>query len=162
MALGYFSAWRQERMSNWRPLGEFASTKRISLPEGVGALRARVVSNSVYFMTNYLMVAVAFSLLTLLLAPRLAFLLSLPGILYFYLFVWKKDAEWTWPMVGEVTPKIKLAMVGVLLGLVFLFAASDFIWVIGATCVIVVAHCVFYKSKEEHEQDTMFDDPLPV
>lgn len=155
------SSFKQERMSNWRPISEFASTRRIGMPSTVTQWKNRVMSNAVYFMTNYIMVGLAFCVLTLLLAPRLAFLISLPILLWVYLFIWKRDAEWVLPVLGRpVGDREKLIAVGVLGGLVFLYAASDLIWIVGATCVVVVSHGVFYKSREEHEQDTMFEDVL--
>ena len=146
-------------MANWRPLSEFASTRRLGVPSTVGQWKDRVISNAVYFLTNYLVVALAFCVLTLLLWPRLAFLISLPLMLYAYLFIWKRDAEWVLPVVGRsVGDREKLIVVGVVASLVFLYAASDLIWIVGATCVVVVSHCVFYKSREEHEQDTLFEE----
>lgn len=40
------------------------------------------------------------------------------------------------------------------------YAASDLIWIFGATVAVVTLHALLYKSREEHETDTMFEDPV--
>ncbi len=42
----------------------------------------------------------------------------------------------------------------------FRYAASDLIWIFGATVAVVTSHALLYKSREEHETDTLFDDPV--
>ncbi len=145
-------------MQSWRPLSEFASTNRIGMPAGVVALKQRVFSNVPYFLTNYLMVACVFGILTLLLAPLLALLISMPIFLYAYLFVWKRDSTWTLPVLGTpVGEREKYIAVGLVFAVVFLYSASHLIWLIGVTFIVVSAHAIFYKSREEHETDTLFD-----
>merc|ERR1711991_94364 len=145
VAMSYFSTWRRERMANWRPFSEFADSRRVAMPEGVSGLKSRVMSNLPYFFTNYIMVAVGFCLLTLLLAPRLAVLISLPALLYAYLFVWKRDAEWVLPVVGRpVGDREKLIAVGVVFLLVFLYAASELVWIVGVTMILVTSHAILY------------------
>ncbi len=152
------SSWKNDRMQSWRPLSEFANTKRLATPSGVVGLKQRVFSNVPYFLTNYLMVAMLFGVLTLLLRPLLAVLVSLPIVLYAYLFVWKRDSAWTLPVLGSaVGEREKYVAVGVVFALVFLYAASDLIWVFGITFIVVIAHAVMYKSREEHETDTLFE-----
>jgi hypothetical protein len=158
LARSYVSSWKNDRMQSWRPLSEFASTQRVGLPQGAVALKQRVFSNVPYFLTNYLMVALVFGVLTLLLPPLLAVLVSLPIVLYAYLFVWKRDAAWTLPVVGAaVGEREKYVAVGLVFALVFLYAASDLIWVFGITVIVVATHAVVYKSREEHETDTLFE-----
>lgn len=160
MALSYVSQWRQERMQSWRSFAEFANSRRLGMPAGgVIALKQRVFSNATYFLTNYLVVAVAFGVLTLLLRPLLAMLISMPLVLYAYLFVYHRETSMTLPGLGTpVGDREKWIAVSVVFGLVFLYAASDLVWIVGATACVVAVHAVFYKSREEHETDTLFQD----
>lgn len=158
--LSYLSSWRKDRMSNWRSFGEFLNSRRVGLPPGVMGAKRRVFSNVPYFLTNYLMVALALGVLTLLLAPLLAILISLPVVCYWYLFIWRRDAEWTVPVLNRpVGDRERWIPVGVVFALVFLYAASDLIWLLGTTFIFVGLHAVLYKSPEEYETETLFEDP---
>lgn len=146
-------------MSNWRGFGEFANSKRVSVPSGVTGLKQRVFSNVPYFLTNYLLVAALFGMLTLFLSPVLAILLSLPVLLYWYLFIWKREAEILIPIISRpVGDREKWIAVGILFSLVFLLAASHLIWLLGITLMCVGLHAVLYKSKEEWETENLFED----
>jgi hypothetical protein len=74
-----------------------------------------------YFFTNYFFVAAVFGFFTLLLRPLLALLISMPAVLYAYLFIWRKDSSWKLPVVGtEVGEREKWIAVGIVFVLVFL------------------------------------------
>lgn len=139
-----------------------------------------MTKNIPFFLTNYLMVFVLFTLLTLLTAPLMAILVSLPMLCYWYLFSWRADAEIKVPVLGypgrmggggggslaltllSVGDREKYVAVGVVAVLVFLLAASDLIWLVGVTAVFVGAHSVFYASQDEWELATAFDSDMPV
>lgn len=106
-------------LQSWRPFGEFLNSKRVSMPSGVGyvsvalvcsvltrqlllcsGVKDRIFKNVPYFLTNYLMVLVVLTLLTLLMAPMMAVLISMPLLVYWYLFVWRADLQYTVPVIG--------------------------------------------------------------
>ncbi len=61
------------------------------------------------------------------------------------------------PFKIPVGDREKYAAVGVVAALVFLFAASDLIWLVGLTVVFVGVHSVFYATQDEWEIATAFD-----
>jgi hypothetical protein len=148
-----------------------------------------VFKNIPYFLTNYLMVMCVFTIFTLLMAPLMALLISLPLLCYWYLFVWRHDVQYTVPVIGYqcelflllfsmfyrllfasnirlfffslVGDREKYIAVGIVSLLVFLFAASDLIWLVGLTAVFVGVHSVCYATQDEWELATAFDsDPV--
>lgn len=63
-------------------------------------------------------------------------------------------------MFGLVGDREKYIAVGLVFALVFLFAASDLIWLVGVTISAVGVHAVMYKSREEWETENLFEDPI--
>ena len=135
-----------------RPATAFFDPTRFSRPQSTTEATARVELNLQWFWVNYLCIAALILVLTILSQP--SFLLTLLVLAAVWLFALTRD-----PLAVPFTPyslsgRSKLmALYGVTAVMLFIFAGSTILTVVGICGLVVLAHATLHATPSQDERD---------
>ena len=135
-----------------RPAGAFFDPTRFSRPQSTTEATTRVELNLQWFWVNYLAIAALILVLTILSQP--SFLLTLLFLAALWVFALTRDviAVPFTPYTLSGRPKL-LTLYGLTTVILFIFAGSAILTVVGICGLVVLAHATLHATPTQDERD---------
>lgn len=140
----FIKKFREERLSNLRPLGDFFDKNRISLTTNFGEITKRWSYNLQYFSANYLLIVLALSMYAIVTSWWLVFTVAF--IFGGFYVISRLDGPIT--IAGNVlSPSTLYSSYGVISLVLLLFSGATGVifWIIGAAALVVLGHAAILE-----------------
>ncbi|KAG9299937.1 hypothetical protein G9A89_009665 [Geosiphon pyriformis] len=145
--LSVLTRFKNERLGNLRPVGEFFDKNRLSKPNGIAAITQRLSYNLTYFQSNYILIVMG--LLIYCLITNLYLLFTIIFLMFGLSFITKLPPDE--PLVFQhyvITQKqLYTAFFGIAIILLWISSAGSAIfWIVGASATLVVGHACLLET----------------
>ncbi|CAG8659906.1 8427_t:CDS:2, partial [Ambispora gerdemannii] len=140
-SLPLWTRFKNERMGNFRPIGEFLDRNRLSKPNGVGEITQRLSYNLTYFQSNYILVVLG--LLIYCLITNFWLLFTIIFLIVGLNFIRKlpPDQPYVFQQYVITQKQLYTWLFGISIPLLWISSAGSAIfWIIGASATLVLGH----------------------
>lgn len=135
-----------------RPASAFFNPARFSRPQSTAEATARVELNLQWFWVNYLAIAALILVLTILSQPSFLLTLIVLAAVWFFAMTRETIAVPFTPYSLSGRPKL-LTLYGLTAVMLFLFAGSAILTVVGICGLVVLAHAALHATPSQDERD---------
>jgi len=136
--------WKDERLKNLRPIGEFFAKEKFSVPKII-EIPTRLKANVTYYQTNYFLVFFLLSIYSALTSPIFLIAIILVGGVWLYSVRWR-----TGPFVlaGRQIPEQVITIVLLIVTLLMFYLSSGMTilwWLLIVAGSFVFLHALFHN-----------------